>query len=48
MNKIDNIVEKMQRIVKYARINIIDVNKIMITRINKYCKFIKYEIEKYV
>ena len=48
MNKVDNIVEKMQRVVKYARVNVINVNKIMIARVNKHRKFIEYEIENYV
>ena len=38
MNKVDNIVEKMQRIINYAPVNVIDVNKLMIVRINKHRK----------
>ena len=48
MNKVDNIIEKMQSIVKYARINVMNINKIILARINKHRKFIEYEIKNYV
>ena len=48
MNKVDNIVKKMKEIMKYARINVMKVNKIMIVQVNKHRKFIEYEIKNYV
>ena len=48
MNKIDNIVDEMKRIVAYVRIRVIKIDKIMIAQVNKHRKFIKYEIKKYV
>ena len=48
LSQIENIATNTKRIVEYARIYNIKINKIMIVRINKYRKSIEYEIENFV
>ena len=42
------IVEKMNRIIEYVKINVIDVKQKMIARVNKIRLSINFEIENYV
>ena len=48
MNKIDNIVDEMKRIMTYVKKNAIQANKIMTAQVNKHRKLIEYEIKNYV
>ena len=48
LNHIENLATNMKRIVEYARIYVIKINKTIIVRVNKYRKSIKYKIENFV
>ena len=42
------IVEKMNRIIEYVKINIVDAKQKIIIRINKFRLFINFEIKNYI
>ena len=48
MNRVDNIVDEMKRIVIYAKENAIQVDKIMIAQVNKHRRSVEFEIKNYV
>ena len=48
MTRVDDIVEKMKRIVKYVKAHAMKINKRMIARANANRKLIEYEIENHV